>query len=518
VPYRSRPSRRGGGHGGDRIREPVEYGVGLFVGERQRREEAYDARVAAAQFDDQTAAEALALDGRGDGRGGRVRAGGTGRPGRLGVDHLDADHQPPPPYVTDTRELLGETVEVGEHPGAQSRGALGETVLADVGEGGGSGGHGELVAAEGARVGAGLPHVEVVAVDHDGEGKAAADGLGEDHDVGDDPAVFDRPEAPRAPHTRLDLVSDQRDGPRGRDLAHPSQPFVRRRDDAALALDGFEDHPGGRRDTGLDVVEDGLGPPGGEFGAAFAADAERAAVVLGIRQAGDPYVTGAPGRFERPGGHSVVGAGEGEHPGAAGRRSHQFEGGLHRVRTGGPAELNAGAVREAGREGAEQFGGEGVLDGGGQIEDVQRGARVEDLADRFEDDGMVVPEGEGAGAGQAVEIAAAVRALDGEPSGPHRHDRQSTRIGTRRRLARRLPPQDPLVRRGRPLVLPPRGRPFVLVSRARPFGLAPHRCHRRLGHRHDYTSSRCSEASWQGSPSTGGSPPVPTTRHALGSG
>ncbi|EMF53195.1 hypothetical protein SBD_4740 [Streptomyces bottropensis ATCC 25435] len=44
------------------------------------------------------------------------------------------------------------------------------------------------------------------------------------------------------------------------------------------------------------------------------------------------------------------------------------------------------------------------------------------------------------------------------------------------------------------------------MSRTRPFGLTSHRRHRRLGHRHDCTSSRCPKASWQGAPSTGGSP------------
>ena len=39
---------------------------------------------------------------------------------------------------------------------------------------------------------------------------------------------------------------------------------------------------------------------------------------------------------------------------------------------------------------------------------MERGTGVEDGADGLEDDGVVVAEGEGAGAGEAVEVAAAV--------------------------------------------------------------------------------------------------------------
>ena len=71
-----------------------------------------------------------------------------------------------------------------------------------------------------------------------------------------------------------------------------AQPGVRRGDHPALALDRFEDHPGGRGHTALGVVEQVLGPAGREFGAAFTADAERAAVVVRIGQAGHPSVAG----------------------------------------------------------------------------------------------------------------------------------------------------------------------------------------------------------------------------------
>lgn len=65
---------------------------------------------------------------------------------------------------------------------------------------------------------------------------------------------------------------------------------------------------------------------------------------------------------------------------------------------------------------------------------------------------MVVAERERSGAREAVEVSAAVRALDGQPARPDRHDRQGPRIGACRGLASGLTPEDPLV--GGPAVRP----------------------------------------------------------------
>lgn len=76
---------------------------------------------------------------------------------------------------------------------------------------------------------------------------------------------------------------------------------------------------------------------------------------------------------------------------------------------------------------------------------MQGRAGVEDGSDGLQDDGVVVAECEGAGAGEAVEVAAAVRSLDGQTASAHGHDGQGARVGAGGRLARRLTPQDPLV-------------------------------------------------------------------------
>lgn len=120
---------------------------------------------------------------------------------------------------------------------------------------------------------------------------------------------------------------------------------------------------------------------------------------------------------------------------------------------------------------------------------------------------MVVPQGQGPRPGQAVEVAAAVGALDRQAACTHGDDRQGACVGARRGLARGLAPQDPFVRRPRPLGGAGRTstRPFGPTENARRplprlLGLTPHRHHRRLGHGHDFRSSRCPEASWRRGP------------------
>ncbi len=254
--------------------------------------------------------------------------------------------------------------------------------------------------------------------------------------------MVDTPEGTGAADTRLYLVGDQRDPPRGGDLSHPAQPGVRGGVDPALPLHGFDDHPGGGGHPALGVVQEVLRPARGEFGALGAADAERAAEVLRVREPGHPYLGGAARGVQGPGGHPVVGPGEGEHPGAAGRGADQFEGGFHGVRTGRPTELDARVGGQLRRQVGEQLGGEGVLDRGRQVQHVQRRPRVEDAPDGFEHHRVVVPESEGACAGEAVEVTPPVGALDGQPAGAHRDDGQGARVRPGGGFPLRLPAQD----------------------------------------------------------------------------
>ncbi len=298
-------------------------------------------------------------------------------------------------------------------------------------------------------MGSGCPGVQAGPVHDHREREAAADRLGEDHHVRDHPGVVDAPEGAGPADARLHLVGDQRDAAGLGDLAHAAQPGVRGGEDPALALHRFDDHRGGRRHPALGVVQQALGPAGPEPGTLGAADPERAAVVLRVRQPGHPDVRGSARGTQGAGGHAVVGAGEGEQAGASGRGADQFEGGLDGIRPGGSAELDAGVGCERLGQGGEQLGGEGVLDGGREVEDVQRGAGVEDAADGFEHHGVVVAEGQGARPGEAVEVAPAVRTLDRQAAGADRDDGQGAGVRAGGGLAHGLPAQDAL-RHGRP--------------------------------------------------------------------
>lgn len=175
-PVPARLSAMRAGRLGQGVRETLDDGGSLFIGDREGRQKAYDAGVAAAELDDESTAEAFALHGGGEfGRGRMWAHVGCGRPVRVldgaYVDQLDADHQAAASHVPDAGVFGGEALELAHHAGTQEGGAFGETVLPDIGEGRGAGGHGELVPAERAGVGPGLPHVEVVAIDDDGQGR-----------------------------------------------------------------------------------------------------------------------------------------------------------------------------------------------------------------------------------------------------------------------------------------------------------------------------------------------------------
>ncbi len=136
----------------------------------------------------------------------------------------------------------------------------------------------------------------------------------------------------------------------------------------------------------------------------------------------------------------MVAAGEREQVVPAGGGAGELDRGLDGVRAGGAAEVHPPAVRAAGH-GVQQRGGEVVLLHRGHVEHVQWRARVEHPPDRRHHHRVVVPERQGARAGQAVHIGPSVRALDHQAARPHRHDRQRPGVGAGRGLTILLPPQ-----------------------------------------------------------------------------
>ena len=149
---------------------------------------------------------------------------------------------------------------------------------------------GQRVAAEGAAVLAGLEDAEDVAVRHDGRDRddAAAERLAQDVEVGDDALVVAR-EGPAGPaEAGLDLVGREQHVVGGAELADPAQVAVRRDHDAALALDGLDEHGDRvRRDGGFERREVAVGhldEPG----------RERAEPAAGLRVVGEADDRGRP--------------------------------------------------------------------------------------------------------------------------------------------------------------------------------------------------------------------------------
>lgn len=142
--------------------EYLGYCVYLAVGDDERRQEAHDAAVAPAHFDDDSALQALGLDPS------RHRSCMGGNAPVVGltrwVDDFDPKHQPPPPHFANP--TAADLVQVGEESLAHHLGMLPQSVLQNVTQGSKARRHSQLVPPERARVGSRLPAVEGFAVDH----------------------------------------------------------------------------------------------------------------------------------------------------------------------------------------------------------------------------------------------------------------------------------------------------------------------------------------------------------------
>ncbi|MNP18750.1 hypothetical protein D3C76_1112440 [compost metagenome] len=237
--------------------------------------------MAPAQFDDQATLEAFALQ--------QGRQASAGRRVALGiccatrVHQFDAEHQPATPNVAHLREVALQGAQVSDQALAHGSGVFGDVVLRQVTHDRRACGHGHLVAAEGARMGAWLPGIEPVAIDHHGQWQAATDGLGHHHHIRDDAGVLEGEHLAGAGETALDLIDDQGHAGLFSDAAQATQPVQVGGNHAALALHGFDDYRCRQLHAAFRVVEQVLQVMQVGFHPLGAALAERAAVVVRVR-------------------------------------------------------------------------------------------------------------------------------------------------------------------------------------------------------------------------------------------
>ncbi len=173
----------------------------------------------------------------------------------VGNDRAQPDEQAFAPHLGDHAGMtvlhLGEPLLEQKRDAAQ---ALEEAGRQHHVEHGVAGRHGERIAAEGRAVRARRHALAGLRGGEEGpDRKAAAERLGERHDVGRHPGVLIGEQVAGAPHAGLHFVEDQQRAVLVGELAQLAQGLVRRHPHAPLALDGLDqDGGGGRADHALD--------------------------------------------------------------------------------------------------------------------------------------------------------------------------------------------------------------------------------------------------------------------------
>jgi hypothetical protein len=100
------------------------------------------------------------------------------------------------------------------------------------------------------------PGAQTLVVEDDcHRGADAAEGLGDDDHVGLDVVLLEREPGAGAPAPGLHLVHHERDVEVAGQRAQPANELIVGGNDAALALDHFEDYGGGERDPRIRVLQ-----------------------------------------------------------------------------------------------------------------------------------------------------------------------------------------------------------------------------------------------------------------------
>ena len=235
-------------------------------------------------------------------------------------------------------------------------------------QGGQTGSHRQLVAAEGAGVVTRFPGVELFFNAQHRQRQTATDRFRHHDDVRLDTGVLEGEEFTGTGKASLHFIDDQQNAMLFGHFADALQPLNRRRVHAAFTLHGFEDHRRRFTDAALHVVDQVFEVVGQGFHAGFAADAQRATIQVRVRHELDFRHHAVNRRFrrqvasdgQRAMGHPVIAAGEADHRRTASVFFRQFQRGFHGVSAGRTGELQAILFPFA-RQAREQVFGETIF-------------------------------------------------------------------------------------------------------------------------------------------------------------
>ncbi len=357
--------------------------------------------------------------------------------GAVGVDQFDAHHQATAANIPQVRKVALQQAQMLAKALAHGRRVGWQIMLREITHHRRAGGHGHLIASERSGMSARSPGVEPVAIDHHRQGQAAANGLGHHHHVRNDARMLKSEHLAGTAKTALDFIDNQCHAGFFGDPPQAAQPIEIRRDHAALALHRLDNDCCRQRHAAFGVVQQVFQIMQIDLHALRAAEAERAAIIVRIRQelhataqqrAQRLFWPQAAHQAQRTLTHAMIGALERQNGTAARGAAHQLEGRLHCIGAGRTAELNLRLVGQGLGQHAEQVLDKPVLDRCGQVEGVQWQLIDQYLLDRLDHHRVVMPQRQGPGARQAIDETSTLDVFDIQPAGPLERQRDASRV------------------------------------------------------------------------------------------
>ncbi|MNH16710.1 hypothetical protein D3C79_763590 [compost metagenome] len=158
------------------------------------------------------------------------------------INQLNAKHQTTATNITQLWKILLQTAQVPAQALAHGLGVSAQVMVFDVLHHRRTCSHGHLVAAERPGMGARLPGIEPLTIDHHRQRQAATDGFGHHHHVRDDTGMLKRKHFARTGKATLDFIDDQGHTGLFGNTPHTTQPFQISWNHPTLSLHRLDDH------------------------------------------------------------------------------------------------------------------------------------------------------------------------------------------------------------------------------------------------------------------------------------